>query len=236
VSFSRDRSTVLTVLGIILLVVSATILGSHYFGQGRAGRTLSSAPLPPGLGPAPSSTPAPTSSGGPTLAGSPTAVPVKLGVPVTVIAADHHLNAKVTADRLNADGSLFVPSHPGVVSWSSQDVAPGSGHGTIILVGHVNYAGVAGAFADLSDYRVGQIITLVLADGRRLKYAVAAEPIEVNKNQVGLRRQELFDQTHSYGLPGRPKSGRLLLLSCGGVFDNRTGHYESNIFVYALPV
>jgi len=68
-----------------------------------------------------------------------------------------------------------------------------------------------------------------------MKYAVAAEPIEVNKNQVGLRRRELFDQTHSYGLPGRPKSGRLLLLSCGGVFDNRTGHYESNIFVYALP-
>ena len=36
-------------------------------------------------------------------------------------------------------------------------------------------------------------------------------------------------------LAGRPKSGRLLLLSCGGAFDNRTGHYESNIFVYALP-
>ena len=35
-----------------------------------------------------------------------------------------------------------------------------------------------------------------------MKYAVAVEPIEVNKNQVGLRRQELFDQTHSYGAPG----------------------------------
>jgi hypothetical protein len=153
-----------------------------------------------------------------------------------VIDADHHLNASVTANRLNADGSLFVPANPRVVSWSSQDVAPGSGHGTIILVGHVNYAGVAGAFADLPDYRVGQIITLVLADGRRLKYAVAAPPIEVHKDQLGLRRQELFDQTYSYGLPGHAKSGRLLLLSCGGVFDNHTGHYESNIFVYALPV
>lgn len=227
VSHSRKVAVVLTVLGIMLLAASATVLGSYYFGHGRAGRTLSSAPLPPGLAAAPSSTQAP--------AVSPTAVPERLGVPVTVIVADHHLQAPVSADRLNADGSLYVPPNPRAVSWSSQDVAPGSGHGTIILVGHVNYGGVAGAFADLADYRVGQIITLVLADGRRMSYAVAAPPIEVNKDELGPRRQELFDQSHSYGMAGRPKSGRLLLLSCGGVFDNHTGHYESNIFVFALP-
>ena len=227
VSHSRKVAGVLTVLGIILLAVSTAVLGSYYFGHGRAGRTLSSAPLPPGFAAAPSPSQAP--------AVSPTAVPERLGVPVTVIVADHHLQAPVSADRLNPDGSLYVPPNPRAVSWSSQDVAPGSGHGTIILVGHVNYGGVAGAFADLAGYRVGQIITLVLADGRRLNYAVAAPPIEVNKNALGPRREELFDQSHSYGLAGRPKSGRLLLLSCGGIFDNRTGHYESNIFVYAFP-
>jgi hypothetical protein len=155
---------------------------------------------------------------------------------VKVIAGDHHLNAKISANRLKSDGSLYVPPNPRTVSWASQDVAPGTSRGTIILVSHINYGGITGAFSDLADYRVGQIITLVLADGRRLKYAVAAPPLEVNKNKLGLRRQELFDQTHSYGLAGRPRSGRLLLLSCGGVFDNRTGHYESNILVYALPV
>ena len=155
---------------------------------------------------------------------------------MSVTVEGHRVKAPVSADRLNADGSLFVPLDPRIVSWSSQDVAPGTGHGTIILVGHINYGGVAGAFADLADYRVGQIITLVMADGRRMKYAVAAEPIEVNKDKLGPRRQELFDQTHSYGLAGKAKTGRLLLLSCGGEFDNRTGHYESNIFVYALPV
>jgi hypothetical protein len=152
-----------------------------------------------------------------------------------LIVPDHHLNTQVRGNRLNADRSLFVPKDPRVVSWGSQQVAPGSGYGTTIMVAHINYGGVAGAFADLAEYRVGQVITVV-ADGRRIKYAVAAEPIEVDKNQIGARRQELFDQTHSYGLPGKPKSGRLLLLSCGGKFDNRTGHYESNIFVYALPI
>jgi len=153
-----------------------------------------------------------------------------------VIAGGHGLSAPVSANRLNPDNSLYVPPNSRAVSWASQDVAPGTGRGTIILVGHINYGGIAGAFSDLASYRVGQIITLVLADGRRMKYAVAASPIEVNKGQVGRRRQELFDQTHSFGLAGRPKSSRLLLLSCGGTFDNRTGHYESNIFVYALPV
>jgi hypothetical protein len=122
-----------------------------------------------------------------------------------------------------------------MVSWASQDVAPGSAYGTTILVGHINSGGAQGAFSDLAGYRVGQIITLELADGRRMKYAVAASPIEVKKDQLAARRQELFDQDQSYGLPGKPRSGRLLLLSCGGVFDNRTGHYESNIFVFALP-
>ena len=153
-----------------------------------------------------------------------------------MIAEDHHLAASVSADRLNADGSLYVPPNPRVVSWASQDVAPGTGFGTIILAGHINFGGVAGAFADLADYRVGEVVTLVLADGRRLKFAVAAAPLEVDKDELGSRREELFDQSHSYGPEGGPKSGRLLLISCGGTFDNRTGHYKSNILVFALPV
>jgi hypothetical protein len=107
--------------------------------------------------------------------------------------------------RLNADGSLYVPADPRAVSWASQDMAPGSSSGTISLVGHVNYGGVAGAFSDLADYRVGKVITLVLADGRRLKFAVAARPLEVNKDKRLPRREELFDQMHSYGRPGVPR-------------------------------
>lgn len=232
----RRRYNVLTVVGIILLVLSVKILGGYYFGHGRAGPTLSSASLPPGVGPSSASALSSSLSSAPAPDRAPAAVQVKAAIPVAVIAADHHLRANVSANRLNADGSLYVPPDPKTVSWASQDVAPGSGFGTIILVGHINYGGDAGAFADLADYRTGQIITLVLADGRRMKYAVAAPPLEVNKAMLGSRRQELFDQTQSYGLPGSPRSGRLLLLSCGGTFDNRTGHYESNIFVYALPV
>jgi len=54
----------------------------------------------------------------------------------------------------------------------------------IILVGHINYDGIARAFADLADYRVGQIITLVL-DGR--------------PDEVGRGRSEIpFSQGNSW--------------------------------------
>jgi hypothetical protein len=155
---------------------------------------------------------------------------------VKLIVAGHHVDTAVSADRLNADGSLYVPPDPRAVSWASQDVGPGSSYGTTILVGHVNYGGTRGVFSDLADYTVGQAITVLLADGRTMRYVVAAPPIEVDKDKLGPRRAELFDQSHSYGPSGKLKSGRLLLLSCGGTFDNRTGHYESNIFVFALPV
>ena len=230
---NRVLPTVLSALGSLLLVGALTNFGSHFLGHGRAGRTLSSAPLPPGLSPTPTSNPAPRTSPAPALL--PAVIPDAPGVPVSVIVTGHRVNAAVSADPLNPDNSLYVPPDPQAVSWSSQDVGPGGSYGTTILVGHINYRGVPGVFSDLADYRVGQIITVVLADGRRMNYAAAAPPIEVKKDQVGPRRLELFDQSNSYGLAGQPKSGRLLLLSCGGAFDNRTGHYESNIFVYALP-
>lgn len=245
VSYRRFRAssrapqpTALTVVGIALLVVSATIFGTHFLGSGRVGAKLSSASLPPDV--APTLTMSATRSAEPSR--EPGAVPAleqaadKPGVPVRLTVADHQVETAVSADRLNADGSLYVPSDPRAVSWSSQDVGPGSSFGTTILVGHVNYAGARGVFSDLADYKVGQAVTVLLADGRTMKYAVAAPPIEVDKNKLGPRRAELFDQSHSYGPSGKPRSGRLLLLSCGGTFDNRTGHYQSNIFVFALPV
>jgi hypothetical protein len=160
------------------------------------------------------------------------------------------VNAPVSADPLQADGFAYVPLNPRDVSWTSSDghnhpyAAPGSSRGTAMLVSHVNYGGVAGAFHDLASYQIGQVITVLLADGRSLDYAVAATPMAVKKSQLAADlkvagqplHHQLFDQDGSYGAAGNPLSGRLLLESCGGSFDNRTGNYEDNIFVFALPV
>lgn len=173
------------------------------------------------------------------------------GTPVEVIlpfASSHHpqgVTAEVTADPLTATGSLFVPPDPRVLSWASQDAAPGADRGTAIVTGHVNYVIngtlVHGALADLAEYatkNIGQTFTVVLADKRRLTYQVTTGA-EYNKDQLAAQpqlRQQLYDQNSTYSQHGKPPTGRLLLVSCGGAFDNSTGNYQDNVFLYALPV
>ncbi|TAM87100.1 MAG: hypothetical protein EPN43_09715 [Jatrophihabitans sp.] len=73
---------------------------------------------------------------------------------------------------------------------------------------------------------------------------MSAAPISVSKQRLtaDLRvagtplHHQIFDQSGSYHTDGGPLSGRLLLASCGGSFDNGSGNYEDNVFVFALPV
>jgi sortase family protein len=171
-------------------------------------------------------------------------VPVAIDIPVASSHHRHGVHARITAHGLNADRTLFVPADPTEVAWASDDAAPGSDRGTAILVSHVNYVvrgrTVAGAFADLAEYgrhAIGQIITVTLRDGRPLRYRIVSSR-EYSKDALaanpGLRRA-LYDQKRAFGR-GEQRSGRLLLVSCGGAFDPDTGEYEDNVFVFALPV
>ncbi len=170
--------------------------------------------------------------------------PVSLDIPISTPNHPNGVHAKVTADHLNRDGTLFVPSNPTVVSWARDDAKPGGGHGTTILTSHINYVidgqTVIGALSDLAVYArksVGKQFTLKMADGRVLKYRIVAAQ-EYTKDQLAADpelRKNLYDQSKVYGPANRP-SGRLLLVSCGGNFDAYTGEYEDNVFLYALPV
>jgi hypothetical protein len=172
-----------------------------------------------------------------------TAAPDRSGIPVQVVipfSSSNHpggVTAPVTADPLLPNGDLFVPEDPGTVSWAAQDARPGADRGTAILVGHVNNAGVVGALSDLAEYAsqdVGSTFTVVLADGRQLLYQVSGGAA-YDKDQLAddpdLRR-EIYDQENAFGTG----TGRLVLVSCGGAFDNSTGNYEDNVFLFAMPV
>ena len=177
--------------------------------------------------------------------------PYRPGVPVHIdisVPSSHYpdgVHSDVTSNGLKEDGSIFVPDDPKTVSWANQDAAPGSNRGTIILTSHVNFViggeTVIGAFADLNEYArnaIGKIVTLTLKDGRKLRYRIVAGR-EYNKEQLSTSpglRAELYNQVDGFGPAGKPKTSRLLLVSCGGAFDNATGEYEDNVFLYALPV
>lgn len=171
-------------------------------------------------------------------------VPVFLNIPIPTSAHPNGVHARVTANDLNPDGTLYVPADPGTVSWARQDAQPGSAHGTTILTSHINYVIngqlVVGALSDLASYAqhaIGKQITLRLADGRLLRYRIVAGR-EYSKDELAADpelRSDLYNQSNLYG-PSRRPSGRLLLVSCGGAFDQYTGEYQDNVFLYLLPV
>jgi len=101
-------------LGSLLLAGALAISGGHFLGYGRAGRTLLSAPLPPGLSPVPIWNPASRTSGETALLAA--VVPDAPGVPVSVIVTSHRVDAAVSADPFNPDGSLYVPPDPRALS------------------------------------------------------------------------------------------------------------------------
>jgi hypothetical protein len=233
------------------------IIGTCVALNAASGKTLAQAPLAGGALPpdvAASTSPFSASDGGAGSSSSSStshSPPAKPGVPVAIsipFASSHYpngLHSTVTSHRLNADGSLFIPDDPKTVSWANQDAAPGSARGTVILTSHVNYVingqTVIGAFSDLAEYAraaINKRLTLTLSDGRHLVYQVVAGR-EYNKHQLAdnpALRADLYNQTDAFGAAGKPKSSRLLLVSCGGAFDNATGEYEDNVFLYALPV
>jgi hypothetical protein len=199
-------------------------------------------PVAPAAGrTAPSTAPPPTPA--PPPAADQSGVPAQIVIPFPSAHHPHGVTAPVSADPLTDNGDLYVPQDPRIVSWASDDAAPGARRGTAILVGHVNNVVdgrlVQGAFADLAEYAVtavGETFTVVLADGRQLTYEVVGGR-QYSKEQLAEQpelRQELYDQVSAFG-PGRG-TGRLVLVSCGGAYDKSTGEYEDNVFLYAMPV
>ena len=219
------------VLSPLLLVAGVLLVADHEYGSTEPEVQLETTAPPPAVA---AETTAPSSS-----------VPDRSGVPVQLVipfASSNHpdgVTAPVTADPLLPNGDLFVPPDPLTVSWASDDAMPGADRGTAILVGHVNFASVVGALSDLAEYAtsaVGQTFTVTLADGRQLSYRVTGG-VQYDKDQLaadpGLRRV-IYDQESTFGDGGG--TGRLVLVSCGGAFDHRTGNYEDNVFVFAMPV
>ena len=177
------------------------------------------------------------------------------GIPVRITvegarAQDTPVEAHPLGDLENGHvygGSLYVPPDPTHASWLDYaDVGPGADHGSAVLTSHVNYAGVLGAFGDLTAYRPGQRIAVTLQDGRVLGYHVvpAAEMgFATQETVLAVSKQQLdadpplgariFDFDDSWSVDGAPPCGRLVLVTCSGrVVEHE---YQDNAFVFAVP-
>jgi Sortase domain len=124
---------------------------------------------------------------------------------------------------VGVDGrALAIPDDPSVVGWWQDGARPGARSGTVVLAGHVDAWDTGpGALFHLGRMRPGDAVWVDTPSAER-GYVVEA----VRRYAKPELPAEVFADA------GRP---RLVLISCGGVFDRRIRSYTDNIVVYATP-
>jgi Sortase domain len=149
--------------------------------------------------------------------------PMARSVPLALAIPAIRVRAKIIALGLRPDGSPAVPplTTPFVTSWYDPGPAPGA-PGAAVIFGHVDSAAVGPAvFYDLGRLRTGDLIDVTLADRRTAVFRVYG---------AGLYLKTDFPSLGVYGYTRWPT---LRLITCGGEFDPRTGHYLGNVVVFA---
>ena len=120
-----------------------------------------------------------------------------------------------------ADGSLEVPEDYGQPGWYEDGPAPGQ-FGPAVIAGHVDSKDGPGIFFRLGELKAGAKVMVTRADGTAATFVVDA---------VERYRKAAFPTVAVYG--DTTHRSELRLITCGGEFDPRTGHYVDNVVAYA---
>ncbi len=143
-----------------------------------------------------------------------TPIPVRLDIPRIQVAS--------SLDRLGRarDGTVEVPSRWQVAGWYARGPRPGD-PGSAVILGHVDSRSGPAVFYRLHRLRQGDEIVVTRADRSTVRFVV--------------QRTEQYDKlrfpTDEVYYP--TLTSTLRLVTCGGQFDYHTGHYRSNIIVFA---
>ena len=178
--------------------------------------TLAMRPVAAGL----SALPAPT---GPIVAPPQSAVPKPVAAPVSLIIPLIGVQTQLITLGLTSAGELQVPSSTSVAGWYTGSPRPGA-IGSSIIVGHIDSLAGPGVFYRLSELTVGDKVYVRRTDGTLVEFRVTS---------VQTYLKDRFPTLHVYGPVPDPE---LRLITCGGAFDAATGHYLSNVVVYATEV
>jgi len=225
------RGLVASVAAVALTVSGATAIAVAVAAQKRAPEPpLSAAGSlgPAAVSPTPSESAAiPAVRSSPDLASKvvgpvlPRSRPVSIDIPVIDV------HSTLLYLGLTPQGTLQVPApgpHYNEAAWYKYSPTPGS-LGPAVISGHVDSAAQGpSVFFNLGDLRPGDKVLVARADG-----VVAIFRVD------GVRRypKDHFPTLLVYGTTDH---AALRLITCGGPFDNATGHYIDNIVVFASLV
>ncbi len=140
--------------------------------------------------------------------------PVKLKIPA--------LGVSTTVGKLGLqpDDQVMVPTSIHTVGWYIDGPSPGQ-MGSAVILGHVDSTQGEGVFFNLKSLKSGDRIIVTSTNGVMTTFKVT-KVVQYSKSA--------FPDRLVYGSHG---TRSLQLVTCGGVFDHATGHYESNIVVFS---
>jgi sortase (surface protein transpeptidase) len=143
--------------------------------------------------------------------------------PVGLRVPDLGVDAPVVPVGASDDGEMEVPPDASVVAWYEHGPSPGQ-QGSAVLAAHVDYDGALGVFFRLTEATPGARLTVTYADGAAREFQVVA------------RRQYPKPELPSERVFARTGPAGLVLVTCGGEFDDAARSYRENVVVYAEPV
>lgn len=148
-----------------------------------------------------------------------------LTLPVRLLIPRIGVSAPMDAVGLEPDGQIEVPplETPEVVGWYRLGPAPGH-LGPAVVLGHVNTQAGPAVFHRLHELRPGDPILVVRTDASMVMFTV---------DSVEQVSKDAFPTEKVYG---STQGATLRLITCGGVFNERTGSYADNLIVYASLV
>jgi hypothetical protein len=146
--------------------------------------------------------------------------PARPARPVRVSIPSIGVHTPIVPLGLNPDRTLEVPNDFDHAGWWTGGPRPGE-RGPAVIAGHVDsYTGPA-VFYRLRELRPGAAIVVLRRDGTRARFTV---------QRTGQYPKDRFPTARVYGQTAGPT---LRLITCGGEFDDSTGHYLDNTVVYA---
>ncbi|MFC5922519.1 class F sortase [Micromonospora vulcania] len=156
--------------------------------------------------------------GCPSATAAPTATPQ--GPPTRVRVPKIGVDSALTVLGLDRAGTLIPPVDFDTAGWYGGGPAPGD-TGPAVLAGHLDSRRGPAVFARLGELRPGDEVQ-VWRGGQRLSFRVTGS-LRTRKDQ--------FPTAVVYGPTPGPE---LRLVTCGGDFDRRRGHYRDNVVVFAV--
>jgi hypothetical protein len=122
------------------------------------------------------------------------------------------------------DGNLGIPEDPQVLGWWRSGARPDSSAGAVLIDGHVDSDRYGiGFFVHLRRLRPGEHVVLTDGTGARTRWRIV---------QARKYPRDLLPADQLFSTDGPL---RLILITCGGVFDHRSHSYPDNLVVLAVP-